>query len=402
MMKDERLSEIYSLYEEGNYFEALRASQEKLNESEDNKVILECCILAACSIAKTIEPDEEVIQMAKELMENKLTIAVSMVDTIDEVMEIGAQVAKALNERFIELADIHIPTIITIDDYNNLYISFFMKEFADFHMFILMTLAAAANAIRETHEEEKDKKISIKGFIDEEVKLYREAKLFEHGVNIYNEVVNAADDFPYYIMYDEDEPRPIIGKYILAELIFNQTIGDKEDEKEIDDKTLVCRMKYAVSLYTDMLNAKIASRNEARFSLFSVDNQRKEYYERRCEYEKRIKKFEPDFEAPAVMVAGIQAPTQTASGGCYVATAVYGSYDCAQVWTLRRYRDYTLAETWYGRAFIKIYYAISPALVKWFGETKWFKKFWKKKLDLFVSRLQESGVSDKPYIDKKW
>ena len=45
-------------------------------------------------------------------------------------------------------------------------------------------------------------------------------------------------------------------------------------------------------------------------------------------------------------------------GGCYVATAVYGSYDCPQVWTLRRYRDYTLAETWHGRAFIRTYYAI--------------------------------------------
>lgn len=62
------------------------------------------------------------------------------------------------------------------------------------------------------------------------------------------------------------------------------------------------------------------------------------------------------------------------SGPCYVATAVYGSYDCPQVWTLRRYRDYTLAETWYGRAFIRTYYAISPTLVKWFGHTEWFKK----------------------------
>ncbi len=41
--------------------------------------------------------------------------------------------------------------------------------------------------------------------------------------------------------------------------------------------------------------------------------------------------------------------------GCYVATAVYGSYDCPEVWTLRRYRDNTLAETWYGRVFIKLY-----------------------------------------------
>lgn len=31
--------------------------------------------------------------------------------------------------------------------------------------------------------------------------------------------------------------------------------------------------------------------------------------------------------------------------GCYVATCVYGSYDCPQVWTLRRYRDYKLAES---------------------------------------------------------
>ena len=46
------------------------------------------------------------------------------------------------------------------------------------------------------------------------------------------------------------------------------------------------------------------------------------------------------------------------SGGCYVATCVYGSYDCPQVWTLRRYRDYTLVKTWYGRSFIRTYYTI--------------------------------------------
>lgn len=90
------------------------------------------------------------------------------------------------------------------------------------------------------------------------------------------------------------------------------------------------------------------------------------------------------------------------SGGCYVATAVYGSYDCPQVWTLRRYRDYTLAETWYGRAFIKTYYAISPTLVKWFGHTEWFKNMWKGKLDRMVSKLQTNGVESTPYEDKNW
>lgn len=92
----------------------------------------------------------------------------------------------------------------------------------------------------------------------------------------------------------------------------------------------------------------------------------------------------------------------TASGGCYVATAVYGSYDCPQVWTLRRYRDNTLAKTWYGRAFIHTYYAISPTLVEWFGDTDWFKNMWRKPLDRMVERLNDVGVANTPYQDLDW
>lgn len=93
---------------------------------------------------------------------------------------------------------------------------------------------------------------------------------------------------------------------------------------------------------------------------------------------------------------------QPKNSGCYVATAVYGSYDCPQVWTLRRYRDYTLAETWHGRAFIKAYYTISPTLVKWFGNTPWFKKLWRGKLDKMVKRLNNDGVLNTPYEDRNW
>lgn len=95
-----------------------------------------------------------------------------------------------------------------------------------------------------------------------------------------------------------------------------------------------------------------------------------------------------------------QAPQS--SGGCYVATCVYGSYDCPQVWTLRRFRDNTLATTWYGRAFIRTYYAVSPTLVKWFGKTAWFRNLWKPKLDSIVENLNESGVEDTPYEDIHW
>lgn len=93
---------------------------------------------------------------------------------------------------------------------------------------------------------------------------------------------------------------------------------------------------------------------------------------------------------------------EQSQGGCYIATAVYGSYDCPQVWTLRRFRDDTLAETWYGRTFIHVYYAVSPTLVKWFGHCAWFRKIWKGRLDHMVADLNAKGVEGTPYNDKNW
>ena len=86
--------------------------------------------------------------------------------------------------------------------------------------------------------------------------------------------------------------------------------------------------------------------------------------------------------------------------GCYIATAVCGSYDCPEVWTLRRFRDNTLDRTWYGRAFICAYYAVSPTLVRWFGKDSWFQALFRPMLDRLVDRLRQSGVEDTAYQDK--
>lgn len=116
----------------------------------------------------------------------------------------------------------------------------------------------------------------------------------------------------------------------------------------------------------------------------------------------RVSKAEIEYmDGTTEVIDGTNIPVEE-GGGCYVATAVYGSYDCPEVWTLRRYRDYELAETWQGRLFIKAYYAISPTIVKWFGDTAWFKKMWKGKLDRMVSNLQQKGFENTPYEDRKW
>ena len=110
-------------------------------------------------------------------------------------------------------------------------------------------------------------------------------------------------------------------------------------------------------------------------------------------YVNKIRKYDSNYQAPDF---------NSKSQGCYIATSVYGSYDCPEVWTLRRYRDFSLAKTWYGRLFIYMYYAISPTLVKYFGKKKWFQKRWRNKLDRKIIKLQKKGFESTPYEDRSW
>lgn len=112
------------------------------------------------------------------------------------------------------------------------------------------------------------------------------------------------------------------------------------------------------------------------------------------EWNSQIQRLEPSYVAPP--------PPAVTKPACYIATSVYGSYDCPQVWTLRRFRDDSLAQTHAGRLFIRSYYAISPTLVKYFGDTAWFKWIWKRTLDRMVCRLKRKGYGDEPYTDKQW
>ena len=86
-------------------------------------------------------------------------------------------------------------------------------------------------------------------------------------------------------------------------------------------------------------------------------------------------------------------------GGCYIATFVYGSYDCPEVWVLRRFRDSILKRNSLGRIFIALYYIISPRLICIFGQRKWFNQFWRKRLDRLVKLAHNKGISDEKYND---
>ncbi len=81
------------------------------------------------------------------------------------------------------------------------------------------------------------------------------------------------------------------------------------------------------------------------------------------------------------------------SEGCYIATMAYGDYEHPQVLTLRAYRDTVLKATIIGKVFIKVYYAISPLLVKLLKNNKFINKLIRNKLDIFASHIRAKYIN---------
>ena len=75
--------------------------------------------------------------------------------------------------------------------------------------------------------------------------------------------------------------------------------------------------------------------------------------------------------------------------GCYIATAVYGSYDAPEVRTLRRFRDETLKMSAAGRMFIRVYYRFSPPIAQRLKNATKVNRLVRRMLDGFVEKLNE-------------
>lgn len=67
--------------------------------------------------------------------------------------------------------------------------------------------------------------------------------------------------------------------------------------------------------------------------------------------------------------------SESSSGGCFIATSVYGNYDHPIVFDLRQFRDNWLAKKNYGRKFIQWYYRKGPMLASWIDKSKTRKLF---------------------------
>lgn len=75
---------------------------------------------------------------------------------------------------------------------------------------------------------------------------------------------------------------------------------------------------------------------------------------------------------------------KSTSGGCFIATMIYGSYDHPKVKVLRSFRDTYLITNNLGRKFVSLYYKYSPKLIYKLKDKHFIKKVIQIALNLFV------------------
>ncbi|KZX16791.1 CFI-box-CTERM domain-containing protein [Methanobrevibacter curvatus] len=125
------------------------------------------------------------------------------------------------------------------------------------------------------------------------------------------------------------------------------------------------------SQFSDFDQQMAETNNELRkFAIKNYDN-----------YLEKIKKINPSFKDEKIK--------KSDNGGCYIATAIYGSYNSYEVLILREFRDKILFNNIFGRAFINLYYFLSPKIVKLFGNKKFFNLFFKGILDKIIIQLRK-------------
>jgi hypothetical protein len=87
------------------------------------------------------------------------------------------------------------------------------------------------------------------------------------------------------------------------------------------------------------------------------------------------------------------------TGGCFIATAVYGSAFAPEVLTFRQFRDEVLLNSRVGAVLVNIYYRLSPPLATLIGRSELFKKIARNALLSPTAKLLD--VSSRIYYRSK-
>jgi len=399
MSNDRTVENVRLLYQSGSYKEALESclayleDKEALTDESRKSEVKEVFLISALSLMNMslVPPTSE----NRDIICTSIINACNYANSIEEAHQIENEVFSEFylwKEKSIRAQLEKVENNPSFDNWKAYYP--LIPEYSEFAIFLSLA-NFNNNVVNQYCESEGINKANYRdGYPlpqDQFTSDDRETLEYATGLRIYNRAkIELEESGNLSTVPAQALSRKVIEHLILAELMISHSKG-----KNLPPEVLNDRLKAEAEIINYKLSAYIHA-NGQKILLYQSDRQ-SEISKLERIYSK-IKETEPDFAEPPLP----NAATSASTGGCYVATSVYGSYNCPQVWTLRRYRDYTLAKTWHGRAFIRTYYTISPTIVKLFGNMEWFKGFFKSRLDKMVNRLNKEGVSDMPYTDRNW
>ncbi|MBE6679418.1 MAG: hypothetical protein E7598_02730 [Ruminococcaceae bacterium] len=401
----------------GKYAEArtycLDAIKSKACQSAD---IFFCYAKAHLYTVNTLDHTEECAKQIKHFLDT-VQLVFSHITTIEEYYAMYAKTLDLVETvgkiMYAELLDIVEKSLNTQETLIPLR---FKPEWLNFHArtWTLIEDMRGANDYKEeglSASEAKEKYITSREVIFS-MEIAREMH-YECGLRMYDKAVAFYEDVrDASAEYIRTQTGKLTAMPVMAEMVVGSSVPREGSKYKESDEVVFMRLQKQAEIILFELNSFVfVNGKPLSVCLNDARRQRFDDLEKVCQ---RLKQMDPTFviaELPPREGMNPSASSDnsssggsndSSSGGCYVATAVYGSYDCPEVWTLRRYRDDTLASTWYGRAFIRTYYKISPTLVKWFGKTEWFKNMWKPTLDRMVQKLNANGVENTPYNDREY
>lgn len=165
-------------------------------------------------------------------------------------------------------------------------------------------------------------------------------------------------------------------KYLkVLEIVFSLKKGQMLTPKLFKDSARTSEITVVASVYWDLFriydtNDKYSDRQQL------AGRQLASFLQYSTIYPDIIKKaevFAKSAKNPGIVKSFIKEATQQRPR-CFIATSTYGDPFCEEVIYLRLFRDYFLCTHWLGRAFINVYYRVSPPLAAVIERHSFLKK----------------------------
>ena len=158
---------------------------------------------------------------------------------------------------------------------------------------------------------------------------------------------------------------------------------------ETDQSRIIKKYKSTLEGAVSLLNRiKSLDRNQDSQNYFNENSRAiREHYEQSKKYDvKEYMNYTP-FPGFGNQFSNQNRYVKTNDSGCYIATMAYGDYDHPQVIELRKYRDQVLLKNYFGKLFVKIYYTVSPHLVKKLKNQNKINKLITSLLDKLIEKI---------------